>query len=61
MPIWMRFVLALVVLPFCFLTEYFLVLQWFHYIHVSYWWMVYTVLADAGNGHLFYKLVKDNK
>ncbi len=53
----MKFVFALLILPFVFLTEYFLVAQWLGYIHVSYWWIVYTLSADAGNGFLFRKLV----
>jgi len=61
MPMWMRFVLAAMVLPFAFLTEAFLVLQWFHYIHVSWWWIVYTILADASNGYLFKMLVFKEK
>jgi hypothetical protein len=58
---WMRFVLAVLVLPFAFLTEYFIVLQWFHYIHVSWWWIVYALLADAGNGHMIRMLVFGKK
>jgi len=54
---WMRFVIALLVLPFCFLTEYFIVAQWLHVIHVSWWWIVYALAADAGNGFLIRRLV----
>lgn len=52
LPNWMRLIIALCILPFVFLTEYFLVAKWLGYIHVSYWWLVYTLLADTGNGLL---------
>jgi hypothetical protein len=46
---WMRFVIALMIVPFCFLTEYFLAAKFLHLISVSYWWLIYTILADTGN------------
>jgi hypothetical protein len=55
---WMRFMLAVLVLPFVFLTEYFIVAQWLHVIHVSWWWILYTLAADTGNGLFVRWLVK---
>lgn len=53
----MKYVVALALLPSCFLTEYFLVAQWLHVIHVSWWWIVYFISADAGNGFIFRKVL----
>lgn len=58
MPSWMRFIIALSIVPCAFLTEYFLVAKFLGYIHVSYAWMIYTLLADAGNGAMIRWLVK---
>jgi uncharacterized membrane protein YhaH (DUF805 family) len=46
----MKYLLAIFMIPFCFLTEYFIVAQWLHFIQVSWWWILYFMLADTGNG-----------
>ncbi len=66
----MKYLFAILLLPFCFLTEAFIVVQWFYIIHVSWWWIVYFILADTGSGvfmravlgvELFPKNVKEEK
>ncbi len=57
----MKYLLALALLPFCFLTEYFIVAQFLHLIVASWWWIVYTVLADAGNGIMMRRILDNGK
>jgi hypothetical protein len=53
----MKYLLALFILPSCFLTEYYLAAQWMHVIHVSWWWTIYVIVADLNNGLLLRSVI----
>lgn len=54
---WMRFVLAVLILPTTFTTEYFIVAKWVEAIHISWWWIIFTILVDMGDGLLLRALI----